>query len=342
MTYTDVEIRHLAVAEARRELLTELLAMPHDARSRAAAGGRHRRTLEVVLASVAAAAVAAVGVTSVVSNLDPPEGSQRFGRPADAGGSRFSATLVSMAERSPRILLDAPGWRIDTVYGFGNTEGTLGFRKGDAALELDWYRARSYDDYFHDREYDSSVGHRDTRLFGQTARLFTYGATDHATMTKPEGRSFVEIRGQNMNRKAYLDLTAQLRQVGVREFLQAMPTNVVVPGRAGAAARKLLVDIPLPPGFALKPTDAVDDAYQFGAAVTGQVFCAWSRYYRAGDRAARRKAVDALESSHHWKVLHVMNAEGDYPEVMWEYADRFAAGRPVPQHEVEQGLGCHE
>jgi hypothetical protein len=33
-----------------------------------------------------------------------------------------------------------------------------------------------------------------------------------------------------------------------------------------------------------------------------------------------------------------MDAEGDYPEVVWEMADQVAAGT-VPR-EYEQGLGC--
>ena len=33
-----------------------------------------------------------------------------------------------------------------------------------------------------------------------------------------------------------------------------------------------------------------------------------------------------------------MNAEGDYPEVVWEMSDDIAAGRVPPEY--EQGLGC--
>lgn len=333
MTYTDEEIRRLPIGQAKEDLLNELLATPHHVTERVLPSARHRRRLRIALSGAAAAAVAAVGAIAVVDHL---------GSTDDPAASAFSAKLVAKAERNPRILLDAPGWTVDTVYGFGDEEGTLRFVNGDAELELNWRPVASYNDYFQDREDNSSIGHRNTRLFGQEARLFTYSATDHATMLKPDGRSFVELRGQGMNRRVYLAVTAQLRQVGVQQFLEAMPVSVVVPGAEGEAAQKVLADIPVPPGFTFRPTGEVGDAYQFGAGVTGQVFCAWSSYYRTGDQRAKDETVEALDSSHEWKVLNDMDAEGDYPDVIWEYADRFAAGEPVSKREVEQGLGCKE
>ena len=39
-----------------------------------------------------------------------------------------------------------------------------------------------------------------------------------------------------------------------------------------------------------------------------------------------RRAVEALRSSHGWRVLRDMDRAGDWPEVFWEYADEIAAG----------------
>ena len=42
---------------------------------------------------------------------------------------------------------------------------------------------------------------------------------------------------------------------------------------------------------------------------------------------ARRRA---LASSRNWPVLLEMNAEGDYPEVVWQYADALNGKGDVP------------
>ncbi|MFD0525351.1 hypothetical protein [Paractinoplanes durhamensis] len=85
-----------------------------------------------------------------------------------------------------------------------------------------------------------------------------------------------------------------------------------------------------------------NDPYQFGAGVTGLVGCGWIsewlRAQKAGDKAAQQKAADAMSSSHKWKVLNDMNAEGDWPEVFWEIADRMAAGKSPAGY--ESGIGC--
>ena len=66
-------------------------------------------------------------------------------------------------------------------------------------------------------------------------------------------------------------------RVDVRTWLAALPANIVTPDRAGAAAAEVLADVPLPPGFDVGSLDVrgADDPYQFGAAMTGRVGCAW-------------------------------------------------------------------
>ncbi|WP_405102373.1 hypothetical protein [Micromonospora sp. NBC_01412] len=66
----------------------------------------------------------------------------------------------------------------------------------------------------------------------------------------------------------------------------------------------------------------------------------WIRADRADDEAAVKRAAAALRSSHHWRVLHDMNDEGDYPKVLWATADKVADG-DVPD-EYEAGLGCDQ
>jgi len=35
-----------------------------------------------------------------------------------------------------------------------------------------------------------------------------------------------------------------------------------------------------------------------------------------------------------------MNPDGDYPEVLWDIADRLARGEPVSQEATSSALGC--
>ena len=90
------------------------------------------------------------------------------------------------------------------------------------------------------------------------------------------------------------------------------------------------------------PADDYGDRYHFGAAVTGAVTCRWIQQYAtavdASDDAAATEASDALGTSRDWDVLREMDAEGDYPEVVWEISRDVVRG-DVPA-EYAQGLGC--
>ena len=45
-----------------------------------------------------------------------------------------------------------------------------------------------------------------------------------------------------------------------------------------------------------------------------------------------------LGTARDWPVLNDMDARGDYPEVVWEYAAAVAAGEVAEGH--REGLGC--
>ena len=104
----------------------------------------------------------------------------------------------------------------------------------------------------------------------------------------------------------------------------------------------MLRGVPLPPGFDAPAGEATTrDRYQLGAKVAGAVACAWIE--RGGEEARR-----ALASAKTWPILHEMNAEGDYPEVLWQYADAFQKGGDVPagkpgvtvKNSYRDALGC--
>jgi hypothetical protein len=84
--------------------------------------------------------------------------------------------------------------------------------------------------------------------------------------------------------------------------------------------------------------------------VTGTVACLWFRQWgkatRTGDTAAAEEAVKAMATARHWPILREMNADGDYPEVLWEDAAAMPRGYYVwAGHKRDllahaEGLGC--
>jgi hypothetical protein len=113
----------------------------------------------------------------------------------------------------------------------------------------------------------------------------------------------------------------------------------------------MLDGVPLPPGFSVAPllhahANTVLDRYQLGAKVTGAVACAWLDRWvaarNAGDARGVREAVGALATSQDWRVLHGMQVEGDYPGLLWQYADAAAANAPIADRKnvtIEQSYG---
>jgi hypothetical protein len=324
---------------AEHALLEEIMSEPVRKAPR-------RRGLATAVA--AAAAVTGLLVTSAVIR-DRPESGQAapvVSRPAPAT-LEFAAAVRQAAENNPRLLINQPGWKVTHVYGFAEKDGGIAFEEsGGRQLDMNWYPADQYDGYYKDRLRVSPP--EATKVDGWKGARFTYSESDFAIMLGPRDGVFAELRtGGGAWTLTSLDkVVADIKRVDVDTWLMALPPEIVTPGKEDEAAKKILADVPVPPGFdvaALKGFGA-NDPYQFGAKVTGRVACGWiaewKRAKRAGDDAAQRKATDALRGSHQWKILNDMNDDGDYPELLWEYADRTAAGSPPSEEEVDQGLGC--
>lgn len=86
----------------------------------------------------------------------------------------------------------------------------------------------------------------------------------------------------------------------------------------------------LPPGI----TRIEIDRYQIGAHVAGAATCAWIEVWldstASGDLERADEAVSALGASRSWSVLAEMDPIGDFPEVVWIYADAVAGDGTVP------------
>ncbi|WLS45524.1 hypothetical protein Q3V37_29945 [Micromonospora profundi] len=344
--YRPHAVQHLD--GAAQHLLEEIMSTPtlEPVAEPPAKRPRTRRTLLSGLASAGvAAAVLAVIFTGSVMNVG---GSQdRESAPADtpAGNKPITdwAMVLKAAEENPRLLIDQPGWKATTVYGFLEDSGTISFSKDDQELEMNWYPANVYGSFHEDRLSVSKP--EPVKVDGWPAELFTYNAGDFAVMLTPREGSFVELRtGGAWTRSAFDKILTRVVRVDARTWLAALPAEIVKPERAKEQAAKILTDVPLPPGFDVTAlTDlGPNDAYQFGARVTSRVGCAWIsewlRAKKAGDDAALQRASDALRSSHRWPVLQEMSKEGDWSEVFWETADKVVAGNPPPRY--RESLGC--
>ncbi|MGC4879331.1 hypothetical protein ACLQ26_24100 [Micromonospora sp. DT43] len=253
----------------------------------------------------------------------------------------YPPVAMAVAERNPRLLIDRPGWVVSTVSEFEEDHGSMVFRRGGRELEMTWYLATGYADRFADRR---DVGPaKSVRVDDWPAEVFQYLAGDFSVLLRPRDGMFVEMRtSEGWSRRDLDRVLADIVRVDARTWLAALPAEVARP--VGVRAAEVLVGVPLPPGFDVAALDdiGVPDAYHFGVGVTSRVGCGWiaewQRARASGDEAAVRRAADALQGSHGWRVLRDMDAAGDWPEVFWEYADEVAAG--TLRAGYVQGLGC--
>jgi hypothetical protein len=323
---TDQAVSELPLAAGRAELLEEIMATSLDERATPSdPAARHLRRWAATLAAAAAAA-ALVAVPSWLLSRDQP-------------------TSVYAAPTAHQwVVLDAPGWTVSYVSDPGGGESEVEWENAGASLTVHLRDADSRDGYVEDRErIDAPTVDPGTpvELLGRPALSWSYSADDRTTIGAVEDGTYPEVRGTGMGRQAYLELLARLAWTDEAGFEAALPEEFVTAGEADATVTDMLRGIPLAPGAAV-PSSGENDPYQLGADVARQVACPWieefDRARRAGDRQAVRRAKQVLGTSRDWTFLQVMDAEGDYPEVLWEMSDEVVAGR-VPV-EYAQGLGC--
>lgn len=326
----------------RPEVMNHLDGADQDLLDEIVTGRRPARQWR--LAAPIGAAAAVVAVLGFVA-LQHQAGDSTTAGPTTAAPAAAGPGLdLKAVEDNPRLLIEEPGWKATTVYGFAEKTGTIRFSDGHRDLEFDWYPADQYDSYYTDR-LDVSAPEAAT-VDGMAGSRFTYSATDFAVMLKPRNGLFVELRTgtEGWTRAGFDQTLTHIKQVDARTFLAAMPPEIVTPDRAGSAAQKVLADIPLPPGFnrAALQDLGVNDPYQFGAEVTKVVGCGWIADWKqarsTGDIAEVKRAANAMKSSHNWTVLKQMESEGAWSQSFWEIADSMAKGKLVSGS--EESLEC--
>ena len=331
---TDDAISMLPLESGRAELLEEIMTtVAPDRQTETLSNPAPRRTRW--LAPLAAAAVVAgLAGGTLWWQQHGPEGDD-------------SSPVASLGlPEGQSVVLDAPGWKVDSLGGDGIT-----FRNGDANLEITSYAAKDYDSYVEDREYivDPPAPGAPVTVLGRAGQLWAYSQDDHTVIREVEGGHWLEFRGQGMDQDAYLALLGQLRLTSDAEFNAALPDDYVTKDERDSAAEQILGEIHevsdagFPDGTSLQlGAGEAKDHYQFGAEVVAQYTCAWLEDFENakahGQQARADEAARVLGTSRQWPILKQMNADGGYSEVVWELSDQAVAGQ-VPDW-YREGLGC--
>ncbi|GAB3247749.1 hypothetical protein [Nocardioides dilutus] len=275
-------------------------------------------------------------------------------------GSLWAAGLLPDDERSMatqpveqagnRAVLEAPGWEVTSTESGDDGYGEVGYEKGGARFTITWYPATSYESYVADREHisDPPAPGQPVEVLGRPGQLWAYDAQDHTVIREVEDGFWIELRGSGMDEAAYRALLGQLKMVGSAGYEASLPDEFVTADERGAAIASMLDGITAasgaegPNGVRVQVRSTEQDPYQLGADVAGAYACAW---FEAFDNAVAHDQADlaseaarVLGTSRDWPVLEEMNERGDYPEVIWELADKVATGE-VPEG-YREGIGC--
>jgi hypothetical protein len=340
---TDDAVSVLPLEAGRAELLEEIMSTVAPERQNAEPtplpGPRRARWL-VPLA--VAAAVATVASTPLWwGGADKHESQDVTFQPAtQSPGTGYRAVLT------------APGWKVESTEDDSKYGGEINYAKGGQHLAITWYPASSYQDYLVDRQHISDPDTADpgdaVEVLGAPGHLWAYDEQDHTVMREPRDGHWMEFRGDGVGRAAFEELLTHLRLVSLPEFESSLPSSFVTKDDRPAAVQKILdgieqvTDATVPAGTTLDTQSDEQDPYQLGADIAGQYACAWISEFAdakgAGDQGRADEAARVMGTSREWPVLQQMNPDGDYPEVVWDYSDKLAAGQ-VPEGYVE-GLGC--
>jgi hypothetical protein len=338
----DDQVRALQLDLLETELREALLLHGERKTARRPADRRRPLRLRSKLPGFAAAAALAAAVLAVILI----GGGDKLGTSPERA---WAAPALRVASAVPRLLIGQPGWTVTRADEFSVRDGEMTLRNGRRRVDLFW-RAGSFREWVDDRAH-SADELAPVDVLGTEATVFRYRGSGGLTALWRSGRYTMELTANGVSVRAYRRVLGSLKAVGVDAWLSAMPPSVVLPADSERVAEAMLAGIPLPDGFELEPPSGVRERYHVGARVAGGVACAWIEQWaeaRAdGDGAAAGEAVDAMRTSRRWPILREMNAEGDYPDVLWEYADAMRGVRSFPgatprwvEEGYRSGLGC--
>ncbi len=259
----------------------------------------------------------------------------------------WAAEIVRAAQASPRLLVDADGWKVTRVDEWAEGTGEMTFGNGRQQFDVRWMPGGDEAAQRNDKYGVDSQEHFETTVAGAHADVYRYDTQYSAIWTDADGNS-VEAIGTAPTKQAFLDAVTHLEKVDVDAWLTALPASAVTPTKRDEAVTQIADGMPIPPGLDLEALrasgDATRDRYQLGAQIAGAVACGWIEQYYAGKKAGDAEqvaaAAKALGTAHDWPILNEMNAAGDYPEVVWEFTDAIVNnGQVPPESKVGKGKG---
>lgn len=254
------------------------------------------------------------------------------------------ATPAGSSDDVPHIAL--PGWTttyfvvVDAANGWpqGPPYTEYQFTKGDQRLQVSFYA---------ESDFDARASHNrelvDVR--GGTGRLLDYGGGRYRVNLVERGRTWEADGGPYPSLDAFLEVVDQIQHVDEATWKASLPAGAVTDDERAATVDKILVGVPIPPGFdveGLRTKAQPNGWYQLSAEVLGSVECAWiERWLDAPDDTTQKpEAVAALAGVSSWPAWQAMRAEGEYPDVAAEYARRAVRGDRAGLEGYEAALGC--
>jgi hypothetical protein len=273
-----------------------------------------RRWLPLGFASLACAAILAAVLIFSGGSIDSGPG-------ANPG---FADAAVKVAEANPRLLITAPGWGIEEARSFKPQSGQLELGDGNHRVHLSWGPAADRRASLYNNGGEGQVaGSWTETIAGRKAIVFHLKAgptgSYFTTIFPAEGGVFVSLGGEFAKRGEWEKLMASVRAVGVDEWLEAMPGEILRPQAFSTELARMLHGVPVPPGFeataAIKPTE-LTNRFQAAKKLTQAVTCEWVRSWdsarQEGDAAGAREAVAAMSGARDWPVLLRMVREKGY------------------------------
>jgi hypothetical protein len=371
--FDSEEVAGLSLTAAEDELLSGILAERVPASPQAPQRSVRARGPRPARFALGAAALAAGLVAFFLIS-----GSE--GRPTVQPVSAYAAEVVRYADASPRLLISAPGWRIEGLQA-GDREGEMQFVRGNAPMpeenvtviggnvygrlpaatrqrkvELTWVPVSlvSFASRVRDRAYDAQVA-TTAPVLDTTARVFQYPSSRpgdlDVTSLWQEGDLVVEYRAPVPSMAAFKAQLASLEKVDTETWVAAMPASVVRPAEFEPTVRRMLKGIAVPPGFTAADVVARSiptDRYQLGASVAGAVSCTWFARWaaakRTGNQDELRDAIAAMATARDWPVIRQMSSEGAYGQILNDLATAMPRGSVYKQRplegDVESALSC--
>lgn len=325
----------------------------------------HVRSIEtskprpLVVAGLSAAAVLATFVVGGIWLGQSGGSSDPSGETPVAPTVTVPDTLANLAAGEfPRVLIDAPDWSIVYVdHSEGvNAEGEFAVsdiqfsdRSDHAELRMNSGFHADLGALIADRA-DDHVRIEDAPIWDTSAAVVDLGS-GFTAMWESNAVEYEFVAYEIDNEEKFRSLLSSVVQTSEEEWVMSLPDEIVTD--RGQVVSTYLVDVPLPPDFdsASLEQGPVEHWYPVAAETISAVSCSWIDYWidakAAGDTEAVQRAVDAMASSHHWRILDDMLAEGEYPKVVWEYADAMFGDGTIVAGEVttveatyQRAFGC--